>query len=367
MLYNKNTEYYAFTLLSKRKKMKNHELIKKLKDEKILTRDEFKQLLTTMTKGDEELLYQNAREVREDNYGKDVYIRGLLEISNYCRRDCLYCGIRASNKECQRYRLNREQILDCAETGYDLGFRTFVMQGGEDMALTDDILCEIIESLKQKYPDCAVTLSIGERERSSYERYFKAGADRFLLRHESITPEHYSKLHMPSQTIENRVRCLKDLKETGFQTGCGIMIGSPFQTVDHIINDLLFMKDFQPHMVGMGPFIPHAKTPFKDRPAGSLKDTLHLLGIVRLMLPYVLLPSTTALGTIVPDGRELGLLAGANVVMPNLSPLDVRKKYLLYDGKISTGAEAAESLADLKKRVESVGYKIEMVRGDCKQ
>ena len=346
--------------------MENRELIKKLRDEKKLSREEFRQLLTTMTEDDEEYLYQNAREVREEHYGKDVYIRGLIEFSNYCRRDCLYCGIRASNKECRRYRLTPDQIMECADTGYELGFRTFVMQGGEDMTFTDDDMCGIIKALKDKYPDCAVTLSIGERERSSYERYFKSGADRFLLRHESITPEHYSKLHTTSQTIETRVRCLNDLKDIGFQTGCGIMIGSPFQTVEHIINDLMFMKDFQPHMVGMGPFIPHGQTPFKDEPAGGLKDTLHLLGIVRLMLPYVLLPATTALGTIVPTGREMGLLAGANVVMPNLSPKDVRSKYTLYDGKISTGAEAAECLADLKKRIESVGYETVSARGDCK-
>ena len=347
--------------------MKNKELIKKLRDEKLLSREEFRQLLTTMTPDDEELLYKNAREVREEHYGKDVYIRGLIEFTNYCRRDCLYCGIRASNKECERYRLTSEQIMDCADTGYELGFRTFVMQGGEDMTFTDDDMCGIIKALKDKYPDCAVTLSIGERERTSYERYFKAGADRFLLRHESITPEHYSRLHTPAQTIETRVRCLKDLKDIGFQTGCGIMIGSPFQTVEHIINDLLFMKEFQPHMVGMGPFIPHAQTPFKDEPAGSPEDTLHLLGIVRLMLPYVLLPATTALGTIVPTGRELGLLAGANVVMPNLSPTAVRAKYTLYDGKIATGAEAAECLEDLKKRIECVGYELATARGDCKK
>lgn len=345
--------------------MKNKELIKKLRDEKILSREEFRQLLTTMTPDDEELLYKNAREVREEHYGKDVYIRGLIEFTNYCRRDCLYCGIRASNKECERYRLTPEQIMDCADTGYELGFRTFVMQGGEDMTFTDDDMCGIIEALKDKYPECAVTLSIGERERASYERYFKAGADRFLLRHESITPEHYSMLHTSAQSIETRVSCLKDLKDIGFQTGCGIMIGSPYQTTEHILNDLLFMKDFQPHMVGMGPFIPHAQTPFKDKPAGSLEDTLHLLGIVRLMLPYVLLPATTALGTIVSTGRELGLLAGANVVMPNLSPTAVRAKYTLYDGKISTGAEAAECLNDLKKRIEGVGYKLVNARGDC--
>ncbi len=345
--------------------MNNRDLIKKLRDNRELSRDEYKQLLISMTKEDEEFLYKNAREVREEYYGKDVYVRGLIEFTNYCRRDCLYCGIRASNKECDRYRLSREQILECAETGYELGFRTFVMQGGEDMKFSDEEMCMIISDLKERYPDCAITLSIGERERTSYEKYFAAGADRFLLRHESITPEHYSRLHSESQKIETRVRCLKDLKEIGYQVGCGIMIGSPFQTVDHLISDLLFMKEFKPHMIGMGPFIPHAQTPFRDRPAGKLEDTLHMLGIVRLMLPYVLLPATTALGTIVPTGRELGLLAGANVVMPNLSPTGVRAKYTLYDGKICTGDEAAECVACLKRRIESTGYRLAVARGDC--
>lgn len=345
--------------------MNNRDLIKKLRENTELSRDEYKQLLISMTKEDEEFLYKNAREVREEYYGKDVYVRGLIEFTNYCRRDCLYCGIRASNKECDRYRLSHEQILECAKAGYELGFRTFVMQGGEDMTFSDEDMCSIISDLKERYPDCAITLSIGERERESYERYFAAGADRFLLRHESITPEHYARLHTGSQTIETRVRCLKDLKDIGYQTGCGIMIGSPFQNVDHLVNDLVFMKEFKPHMIGMGPFIPHAQTPFKDKPAGKLEDTLHMLGIVRLMLPYVLLPATTALGTIVPTGRELGLLAGANVVMPNLSPTGVRAKYTLYDGKICTGDEAAECVDCLKRRIESTGYRLVVARGDC--
>lgn len=345
--------------------MDNIKLIEKLRKNSELSKEEFKQLLTSMTKEDEAFLYKNAREVREEFYGKAVYVRGLIEFTNYCRRDCLYCGIRASNKGCDRYRLTQDQILECADKGYDLGFRTFVLQGGEDMTFSDADMCAIIKDIKRAHTDCAVTLSIGERERESYEKYFEAGADRFLLRHESITPDHYARLHTPQQTIKTRVRCLNDLKAIGFQTGCGIMIGSPYQTVDHLVNDLLFMKDFEPHMVGMGPFIPHAQTPFNDEPTGKLEDTLHMLGIVRLMLPYVLLPATTALGTIVPTGRELGLLAGANVVMPNLSPTGVRAKYTLYDGKICTGDEAAECVACLKRRIESTGYEMVVARGDC--
>lgn len=344
--------------------MDNIERIKELKKNHTLERKDLTALLTTLTKEEEEFLYENARQVRKSIYGKDVYIRGLIEYTNLCRNDCVYCGIRSSNKEALRYRLTKDEIMECAGLGYDLGFRTFVLQGGEDMYFTDDMMCDIISSLKKKYPDNAVTLSIGERSKETYRRYFDAGADRYLLRHESITPEHYSFLHDNKMSIETRVRCLNDLKGIGFQVGCGMMIGSPGQTTENLVNDLIFISEFKPHMVGMGPFIPHKDTPFRDAAAGSLEDTLHLLAIVRLMLPEVLLPATTALGTLVPDGRELGILAGANVVMPNLSPVSVRKKYMLYDGKISTGEEAAECLEALSKRIDSTGYKIAMVRGD---
>ena len=344
--------------------MNNKELITELKENRIPDKEDLKQLLTSLTKEDEEFLYETARKVREDIYGKDVYVRGLIEFTNYCRNDCTYCGIRASNKNALRYRLTKEEIMECAALGHELGFRTFVMQGGEDMHFTDEYMCEIISGIKEAFPDSAVTLSVGERDRETYQRYFDAGADRFLLRHETVTPEHYSFLHNGKMNIETRLRCLNDLKSIGFQVGCGMMIGSPGQTVDNLVSDLIFISEFRPHMVGMGPFIPHNETPFKNEPAGSLEDTLHLLSIVRLMLPEVLLPATTALGTLVPTGRELGILAGANVVMPNLSPVSVRKKYMLYDGKISTGEEAAECLEALSKRIDSTGYKIAMVRGD---
>ena len=344
--------------------MNNLELIKKLKEEQILTGDEFRQLLETLTADEAEELYKEAREVREFHYGKDVYLRGLIEFTNYCRNDCLYCGIRRSNCNAERYRLTKEEILDCTDQGYDLNFRTFVLQGGEDMFFTDDDICDLVSSIKERHPDCAVTLSIGEKSRDSYQKYFDAGADRYLLRHETSNPEHYGKLHPKELSIENRKRCLKDLKEIGYQVGAGIMIGSPYQTTDNIIEDLFYMKEFQPQMVGLGPFIPHKDTPFADFKAGTLEDTLHLLAIVRLMLPRVLLPATTALGTIDPRGREKGILAGANVVMPNLSPTSVRGKYLLYDGKICTGDEAAECRSCMERRMESVGYKVVVSRGD---
>ena len=341
-------------------------LIDRLRKETALPREELCILLSTMTKEDAEYLYRNADEVRREHYGTDVYIRGLIEFTNYCRNDCLYCGIRRSNTRAQRYRLTTEEILDCCDKGYLLGFRTFVLQGGEDLFFTDEKICAIVSEIKKRHPDCAVTLSIGERQRESYEAFFKAGADRYLLRHETINPAHYRLLHPKELTIENRRQCLNDLREIGFQVGCGMMVGSPYQTLDYILDDLYFMKDFRPHMIGIGPFIPHADTPFHDRERGTLEDTLRLLAIIRLMNPRVLLPATTALGTIYPLGREMGIQAGANVVMPNLSPTGVRDKYMLYDGKICTGDEAAECRRCMELRMEKIGYHVVSARGDSK-
>lgn len=339
-------------------------LIDKLKNNKTLEADEFYHLLKNFDSDSDSYLFDSARQVRESVYGRDVYIRGLIEISNYCKNDCYYCGIRRSNTLADRYRLTREQILECCETGYELGFRTFVLQGGEDGYYSDAVLCEIVNSIKNLYPDCAVTLSMGERSFESYKMLREAGADRYLLRHETANKEHYQKLHPASLSLENRMRCLNDLKNIGYQVGCGFMVGSPFQTLENIVEDLMFIKKFQPDMVGIGPFIPHKDTLFASEKAGSFEMTLRLLAIVRLMLPHVLLPSTTALGTIHPEGREMGILAGANVVMPNLSPPNVRKKYLLYDNKISTGDEAAESVANLKNRMNKIGYNLTVTRGD---
>lgn len=321
-------------------------------------------LLSTITPTEERQLYAAARAVREERYGKEVYLRGLIEFTSHCRNDCLYCGLRRSNTHAERYRLTERQMLACCDEGHHLGFRTFVLQGGEDPAYTDDILCDLISRIRTAHPDCAVTLSIGEWPRESYKRYFEAGAERYLLRQETSNPWHYGKLHPAELSIVNRKRCLYDLKDIGYQVGCGIMVGTPYQTWDHVVEDLLWMREFQPHMVGIGPFIPHKDTPFGNRAAGTVEDTLHLLGVIRLMLPEVLLPATTALGTIDPLGRERGLLAGANVVMPNLSPRDVRGKYLLYDGKICTGDEAAECRRCMERRVARVGYRVVEKRGD---
>lgn len=340
------------------------QLIDKLYHTTNLEPSELKALIDGRNEELQEYLSAKAREVRIRHYGHDVYIRGLIEFTNYCRNDCYYCGIRKSNKSLERYRLTEEQILECCRTGYGLGFRTFVLQGGEDGYYTDEKMVNIIRSIKEEFPDCAVTLSIGERSRESYKAFYDAGADRYLLRHETADEDHYALLHPPKMSPGNRKRCLYDLKETGFQVGCGFMVGSPFQTTDHIVEDLMFIKDFQPHMVGIGPYIPHHATPFAGMEAGTLELTLFLLAIIRLMLPDVLLPATTALGTIHPHGRELGILAGANVVMPNLSPRSTREKYMLYDNKICTGDEAAECRHCLEKRMESIGYRIVVSRGD---
>lgn len=342
-------------------------LVDKLERNKTLSKEEFIELLNDNSEKTISYLTDKAVEIRKKVYENHVYIRGLIEISNYCKNNCLYCGIRKSNRNCDRYRLNKEEILSCCKIGYPLGFRTFVLQGGEDPHYSDEVLCDIISAIKKDFPDCAVTLSVGERSEESYQKLYNVGADRYLLRHETADENHYSKLHPPKMTLENRLRCLKNLKEIGFQTGCGIMVGSPFQTIENIAEDLMFIADFKPEMVGIGPFIPHKDTPFSDEEAGSTDLTCKILSIVRIMLPNVLLPATTALGSLENGGRERGILCGANVVMPNLSPENVREKYMLYNNKLSSGAEAAESLELLKNNMNKIGYKIVTDRGDFKK
>lgn len=340
------------------------ELIDRLRRCNALAPDEYLELLACEDEAAIRYLHSQADEARRSVFGNKVYIRGLIEFTNYCRNDCLYCGIRRSNANAERFRLTKERILDCAAAGYELGFRTFVLQGGEDPYYTDERMVDIIGSLRRAFPECAITLSFGEKQHDSYQAYFDAGANRYLLRHETANPAHYAKLHPHELSLENRIKCLEDLKQIGFQVGCGFMVGSPYQTYSDMVRDLIFIKDFDPHMVGIGPFIPHRDTPFGDRSAGTAEMTLKLLSMVRLMLPKVLLPATTALNTIDPKGRIKGICAGANVVMPNLSPQDTRAKYLLYDNKLCTGDEAAESLMRLKRDMREIGYEVVVSRGD---
>ncbi len=313
------------------------------------------------------LLAEKADRLRRQIYGNQVYVRGLIEMTNYCKNDCYYCGIRRSNRDCDRYRLTEEQILACCREGYELGFRTFVLQGGEDAWFTDERLEALIGEIKKGFPDCAVTLSLGERSPESYERLRQAGADRYLLRHETATKSHYETLHPETMSFENRMASLRILRSLGYQVGCGFMVGSPGQTAEHLAADLAFIRDFQPDMCGIGPFIPHHATPFGNESAGTLEQTVYLLSIIRLLVPGVLLPATTALGTIDPVGREKGILAGANVVMPNLSPVAVRKKYELYENKICTGEESAQCRGCLAGRMASIGFEIVTDRGDVKK
>lgn len=340
------------------------EWIQKLKEGQNLSKEEWIFLIEHRSPSLTEYLFEQARELRQQYFGKDIYIRGLIEFTNYCKNDCFYCGIRKSNTTATRYRLTKEEILSCCQKGYVLGFRTFVLQGGEDGYFSDARLCDIVSSIKNAYPDCAITLSVGEKSYESYQALFEAGADRYLLRHETFDAAHYRKLHPSVLTAEARQQCLWNLKEIGYQVGTGFMVGSPYQTSEHLADDLLFIKKLNPQMIGIGPFISHHATPFKEQNSGSLELTLFILGLLRVMLPKVLLPATTALGTISPNGRELGILAGANVIMPNLSPLGIRKNYLLYDNKICTGDEAAESIAHLKKSMKQIGYQIVVSRGD---
>lgn len=342
-------------------------LIDTLYQERWLDEEALRRILRITDPEELEYLFEKAREARDSVYGKAVYLRGLIEFSNYCKNNCLYCGIRRDNREAERYRLSKKEILSCTRYGYALGFRSFVLQGGEDPYFTDERLVEIVSEIKVQHPDCALTLSVGEKSRESYQKFFDAGADRYLLRHETANRTHYALLHPPEMSFDTRLSCLKALQEIGYQTGCGMMVGSPGQTEDYLIEDLKLIHDFKPQMVGVGPFIPHHASPFAQEKPGSVLMSLKLLAMIRLILPNVLLPATTALGTADRDGRERGILAGANVIMPNLSPQGVRNKYLLYDNKLNTGLEAAEGYSALKLSMEKIGYHVVVDRGDWKE
>ena len=344
--------------------MNLHELIDRLHKEYTLTRGEFITLIKERDEENASYLASLAREEAVKIYGNGVFPRGLVEFTNYCKNNCYYCGIQGSNQHANRYRLSKDEILSACENGYQLGYRSFVLQGGEDPHYSDDVMVPIVSEIRKRYQDCAITLSLGERSKESYQKLYDAGADRYLLRHEAATPELYQKLHPESLSLENRIQCLWNLKEIGYAGGTGFMVGAPYQTVENLVDDLLFIQKLDPQMVGIGPFVPHHDTKFKDYPSGTVELTTYLTSILRLMNPHLLLPATTALGTIDPRGREKGILAGANVVMPNLSPVAVRKDYSLYDNKICTGEEAAECAGCLGRRLASIDYELVFTRGD---
>ena len=344
--------------------MNLHELIDRLHKEHTLTRGEFITLIKERDEENASYLASLAREEAVKIYGNGVFPRGLVEFTNYCKNNCYYCGIQGSNQHANRYRLSKDEILSACENGYQLGYRSFVLQGGHDPHYSDDVMVPIVSEIRKRYQDCAITLSLGERSKESYQKLYDAGADRYLLRHEAATPELYQKLHPESLSLENRIQCLWNLKEIGYAVGTGFMVGAPYQTVENLVDDLLFIQKLDPQMVGIGPFVPHHDTKFKDYPSGTVELTTYLTSILRLMNPHLLLPATTALGTIDPRGREKGILAGANVVMPNLSPVAVRKDYSLYDNKICTGEEAAECAGCLGRRLASIDYELVFTRGD---
>lgn len=341
-----------------------YDLIDKLDKEHALTREEWIRVIEGYSPQIAAYVFEKAGVWQKKFYGNRIFVRGLIEMTNYCKNDCYYCGIRRSNRNVERYRLTADEIRECANLGYELGYRTIVLQGGEDPFYSDQDIADLVRMIKKDLPDCAVTLSLGEREHDTYKLWFDAGADRYLLRHETANYDHYRQLHPEPLSAAHRQQCLRDLKAIGYQTGAGFMVGAPGQTAEYLADDMLFLKELNPEMVGIGPFLPHHDTPFADEKPGTTEMTLYFLGLIRLMLPRVLLPATTALGTADPLGREKGVQAGANVVMPNLSPTDVRKKYELYDNKICTGDEAAECRYCLQNRMRSVGYEVVTDRGD---
>ena len=305
-----------------------------------------------------------ARAACDAVYGRDVFLRGLIEFSSHCGMDCLYCGLRRSNGNARRYRLTKEDILACCSKGAQLGFKSFVLQGGEDTFFTDKVLCGIVSAITERHPDCSVTLSAGERGLTSYKQLRAAGARRYLLRHESASPSHFARLHPVRQTLARRKRALYALKEAGFHVGAGFMVGTPGQTASDLAEDMLFLKEFRPHMVGIGPFMPHTDTPLAHAAAGGTGQTLLMVALTRLLLPQAMIPATTALASAHANGRICGLDAGANVVMPNISPMETRAAYRIYDGKKSFGTETAEGLAALQSELVAHGYRASLTRGD---
>ncbi len=338
-------------------------LFEKIYQTNYLTKEEITYLLQNITDADREVLYNYALKTKQAYYGNKVYLRGLIEFSNICRQDCLYCGIRASNVKVERYRLTPEEIIGCCDQGYVLGYRTFVLQSGEDLWYTEEILVALIQEIKKRYPEVAITLSIGERRVETYQSLFASGADRFLMRHETASKELYETLH-PTMRFEDRRACLNALKEIGYQVGAGFMVGLPGQTFADLAKDLRYLMELRPDMIGIGPFIPHSETPLGTETGGTLEDTLVMVALARLLIPESLIPATTALGTLHPQGRELALKAGANVVMPIITPTSVRKQYALYENKICGDDHPEDCRYCIERRIQSAGFEADLGRGD---
>ncbi len=338
--------------------------IDRLFEQGSLPREGYRDLLACSDPLVQDYLHSKAQEVAQRTFGNRVYLRGLIEVTSYCRNNCYYCGLRASNRDAERYRLTEEQILECCREGYSLGLRTFVLQGGEDPTMDSDFIESVVRKIADEFPACAITLSLGERSREEYARFFAAGASRYLLRHETFNAAHYGQLHPAAMSQSNRFEALKALNDVGYQVGTGVMVGSPYQTLDHLVEDILFIEEFKPHMIGIGPFISHHQTPFATQPNGDVDLTLRLLSIFRLINPLALIPSTTALATLDSKGHQRGIRAGANVIMPNLSPAAVRAKYAIYDNKVAFGSEAAQGISNLGQQLSAVGYEVSFERGD---
>lgn len=340
------------------------QLLEQLKRRERLSSEEYFYLLSNYDSSTLATANAMAKEVSQKQFGREIYLRGLIEISNYCHNNCYYCGIRAGNSTIERYRLSKEEIMECCLQGQALGFKTVVLQGGEDTRQTDTWITEVVTEIRKNFPELAITLSLGEHSAEAYQAFFQAGANRYLLRHETFNRSHYEKMHPSIMSYEHRIECLRTLKHIGFQTGTGMMVGAPFQTLENLVEDILFIQELEPQMIGIGPFLPQKDTPFGTYAKGSMELTLLLISIFRLLFPQALIPATTSLSTIAPNGREKGILAGANVLMPNLSPLEQRKKYMLYDNKVSLGAESAQAINELSLRLERIGYTISNQRGD---
>ena len=334
-------------------------VLEKAKTSSALTPED---LVTLLSATEEQIpqLMAAADAVRLQTVGNQVHLRGIIEFSSYCSQRCCYCGLRADNKKIQRYRLTPEQILDTARAAVETGYRTLVLQSGEDTLFSEKCIAELTAEIKKM--DVAVTLSCGERSYKTYQLWREAGADRYLIKQETADPALYRCLR-PGHTLQQRLQCQHWLKELGYQVGSGCMIGLPGQTVETLARDLQLMKEMHIDMSGMGPFIPHPETPLRQNHTGSVSMTIKMLATARLFMPWLLLPATTSLASLHPQGRELALRAGASVIMPNVSPEAFRTLYQIYPGKLNTRNSMADYRAEITTLIEKEGRTVALDLG----